>query len=121
MDDGEVALAAKFEELHLEAVSHGVEWLRRALSDMLSSELRALAAVGGVETRPDNKWLTVAELRSALMKVLLPPSEARGCKMLQDNARLCVISKIKRNGIRHTWHHGTKLFWAIYVGVSRIK
>ena len=36
MDDGEVALAAKFEELHLEAVSHGVEWLRRALSDMLS-------------------------------------------------------------------------------------
>ena len=113
--------AAKLEELRVGAVSHGVEWLRSALSELFRDELRPLAAAGGVETRPDNKWLTVAELRSALMKVLLPPSEARGCKMLQDNARLCVISKIKRNGIRHTWHHGTKLFWAIYVGVSRIK
>ena len=79
MDDREVALAAKFEELHVEAVSHGVEWLRRALSQISRDELRALAA-GGVETRPNHKWLTVAELRSALMKVLLPPSEARACK-----------------------------------------
>ena len=80
MDDREVALAAKFEELHVEAVSHGVEWLRRALSEISRDELRDLAAVGGVDTRPDHKWLCVAELRSALMKVLLPPSEARACK-----------------------------------------
>ena len=78
MDDREVGSAAKFEELHVEAVSHGVEWLRRALSEISRDELRALAA-GGVETRPNHKWLTVAELRSALMKVLLPPSEARAC------------------------------------------
>ena len=80
MDDREVASAAKFEELHVEAVSHGVEWLRRALSEISRDELRDLAAVGGVEIRPHNKWLTVAELRSALMKVLLPPAEARACK-----------------------------------------
>ena len=56
MDDQEVALAAKLEELRVGAVSHGVEWLRSALSEILSGELRALAAAGGVETRPNNKW-----------------------------------------------------------------
>ena len=45
---------------------------------LLSGELRALAAAGGVETRPDNKWLTVAQLRDALMKVLAPSTEV-GC------------------------------------------
>ena len=80
MDDREVGPAAKFEELHVEAVLHGVEWLRRALSGISRDELRALAAVGGVETRSNKNWLSVAELRSALMKVLLPPSEARACK-----------------------------------------
>ena len=48
--------AAKLEELRVGAVSHGVEWLRSALSEILSGELRALAAAGGVETRPNNKW-----------------------------------------------------------------
>ena len=75
MDDEEVASAAKLEELCVEAVSQGVEWLRRALSEISRDELRALAAAGGVETRPDNKWLTVAELRDALMKVLAPSRE----------------------------------------------
>ena len=78
MDDREVAWAAKLEELRVGAVSHGVEWLRSALSEILSGELRALAAAGGVETRPDNKWLTVAQLRDALMKVLAPSTEV-GC------------------------------------------
>ena len=71
-------MAAKLEELRVGAVSHGVEWLRSALSEILSGELRALAAAGGVETRPDNKWLTVAQLRSALVKVLVPSTEV-GC------------------------------------------
>ena len=51
MDDPEVAWAAKSEELRVGAVSHGVEWLRSALSEIARDELRALAAVGGVETR----------------------------------------------------------------------
>ena len=71
-------MAAKLEELRVGAVSHGVEWLRSALSEILSGELRALAAAGGVETRPNNKWLTVAQLRDALMKVLEPSREV-GC------------------------------------------
>ena len=70
--------AAKLEELRVGAVSHSVEWLHGALSQILSGELRALAAAGGVETRPDNKWLTVAQLRDALMKVLAPSTEV-GC------------------------------------------
>ena len=48
------------------------------LSEILSAELRPLTAAGGVETRPDNKWLTVAQLRDALMKVLAPSTEV-GC------------------------------------------
>ena len=71
-------MAAKLEELRVGAVSHGVEWLRSALSEILSGELRALAAAGGVETRSNKKWLTVAELRDALMKVLEPSREV-GC------------------------------------------
>ena len=49
-------------------------------SEISKDEVRALAALVGVERRTDKKWLTVAELRSALMKVLLSPSEARTCK-----------------------------------------
>ena len=65
-------------------------------SEISKDEVRDLAALVGVERRTDKKWLTVAELRSALMKVLLPPSEARTCKfwlffdlckMMQGNAR----------------------------------
>ena len=41
-------------------------------------EIRALAAAGGVETRPDKKWLTVAQLRGTLVKVLAPSREV-GC------------------------------------------
>ena len=79
MDDQEVALAAKLEELRVGAVSQGVEWLHRAVSEISRDELRALAAVGGVETRrPNHQWLTVAELRSALMEVLAPSTEV-GC------------------------------------------
>jgi len=70
--------AAKLEELREGAVSQGVEWLRSALSQILSGELRALAAAGGVETRPGSKWLTVAKLRDALVKVLAPSREV-GC------------------------------------------
>ena len=66
------------EEFRVGAVSQGVEWLRSALSEISRDELRALAAAGGVETRPNNKWLTVPELRSALMEVLAPPTEV-GC------------------------------------------
>ena len=63
-------MAAKLEELRVGAVSHGVEWLRSALSGISRDELRPLAAAGGLETRPNHKWRTVAELRDALVKVL---------------------------------------------------
>ena len=56
--------AAKLEELRVGAASHGVEWLHSALSELFRDELRPLAAAGGVETRPDNKWLTVAQLHA---------------------------------------------------------
>ena len=60
------------------AVSHGEEWLRRALSQISRDELRPLAAACGVETRSSKNWLPVAELRDALMKVLAPSREV-GC------------------------------------------
>ena len=39
VDDREVAWAAKLEELRVGAVSHGVEWLRSALSELFRDEL----------------------------------------------------------------------------------
>ena len=76
-DDEEAALIAKLEELHVEAVSQGVEWLRRALSEFRKDELRALAAAANVVTHgPDGSWLTMVQLRSALLKVLVPATEA---------------------------------------------
>ena len=41
MDDQEVGSAAKLEELRVGAVSQGVEWLRRALSEISRDELPA--------------------------------------------------------------------------------
>ena len=67
-------MAAKLEELRVGAVSHGVEWLRSALSEISRDELRPLAAAG----QPNHKWRTVAELRDALVKVLAPSREV-GC------------------------------------------
>ena len=65
------------EELREGAGSQGVEWLRSALRQILSGELRALAVAGG-ETRAGGKWLTVEELRDRLEKVLAPAREV-GC------------------------------------------
>ena len=69
------------EELREGAVSQGVEWLRSALSQILSGELRALAAAGGVETRAGKKWLTVEQLRDGLEKVLAPAREVGASKI----------------------------------------
>ena len=93
MGDQEVASAAKLEELRVEAVSQGVEWLRRALSAMSRDEIRALAAAGGVETRPNNKWVTVAELRGALMEVLAPSTEV-GCVTKRGFNQSCFLTEV---------------------------
>ena len=71
------ASAAKLEELRLEAVSQGREWLSRSLSEMSARQLRVLAAAGGAKTHSDGNgnWLPVAELRNSLMKVLEPSTE----------------------------------------------
>ena len=101
MDEASVA---KLEELHLGAVSEGEEWLRRSLLEMSAREVRVLSAACGVESHSSRNWLPAAELRSSLVKVLAPPTEV-GCEQ-------------KWNNMRHTRHHGTELFWAIYVGFS---
>ena len=81
--------AAKLEELRVGAVSHGVEWLHSALSELFRDELRPLAAAGGVEARPDNKWLTVAQLRDALLMKVLAPSREVGCVNLSSFPHWC--------------------------------
>jgi len=70
--------AAKLEELREGAASQGVEWLRSALSRIFRDELRALAAAAGVQTRADDTWVAVAQLREELAKVLAPAREV-GC------------------------------------------
>ena len=75
MPQVEEASAAKLEELRLGAVAQGREWLSRSLDEMRKEELRVLATAAGVETRPGNAWLPVAELRNSLMKVLEPSTE----------------------------------------------
>ena len=64
-------MAAKVEELRVGAVSQGVEWLRRALSEISRDELRAVAAADGVETRSNKKWLTVGAVPSFFMVLSL--------------------------------------------------
>ena len=75
MPQVEEASAAKLEELRLGAVAQGREWLRRSLDEMRKEELRVLATAAGVQTRPGNVWLPVAELRNSLMKALEPSTE----------------------------------------------
>ena len=90
MPQVEEASAAKLEELRLGAVSQGKEWLSRALYGIGRDELRVLATAAGVETRPDNAWLPVAELRNSLMKVLEPSTEVGfNQKMCCDMSCFC--------------------------------
>ena len=69
---------AKLEDLRVQAVSQGVEWLRIALSQIRKEELRALATAANVVTHgPGRKWLTTAQLCSELVNGLMPATQAR--------------------------------------------
>ena len=83
-------MAAELEELRVQAVSQGVEWLRRALPTFSAIELRDLATAANVTTHgADRNWLPMVQLRSALMNFLMPATEARVYTLLFD--LLCLI------------------------------
>ena len=70
-------MAAKLEELRVQAAWQGVEWLRRALSEFSANELRALATAAKVNGELSRTWLPMVQLRSELMNFLMPATEAR--------------------------------------------
>ena len=77
-DKEESASAAKLEDLRVQAASQGVEWLRIALSHIHQKEIRALATAADVKRKgADGNWLPMAQLRSELLNVLMPATQAR--------------------------------------------
>ena len=65
--------AAKLEQLRFEARSNGREWLGSVLQDIKRDELRELARAAGLRVkREDNVWMSVGELRAALLEHLAP-------------------------------------------------
>ena len=59
---------ARWEEFRNNAVNQGAEWLRGSLQQMGAVELRSVAVAGGIAARTGDGWLTVTQLRSALME-----------------------------------------------------
>ena len=67
--------AAKLERLRDEARGNGPEWLESSLQDFKREEVRELAQAAGFRVRKDGTrtWLSVGELRTALLEYLEPP------------------------------------------------
>ena len=68
---------ARWEEFRNNAVNQGAEWLRGSLEQMGRDELRSVDVAGGIRAKIDDRWLPVAQLRSALMEALAPTEQAQ--------------------------------------------
>ena len=72
--DGPGGLAAKLENLHAEAHSRGLEWLRSEMDNTKQDELCQLAQAAGLRVRREDNvsWVSAGELREALVEHLAP-------------------------------------------------
>ena len=70
--------AAKLAQLRGDAASNGREWLGSALQDVNWKDVRELAQAAGLRVRKDgtDTWLSVGELRVALLEHLAPQRSA---------------------------------------------
>ena len=66
--------SAKLAQLRGDAASNGREWLGSALQDVNWKDVRELAQAAGLRVRKDgtDTWLSVGELRAALLEHLAP-------------------------------------------------
>ena len=53
------------------------EWMRGRLRELGAVELRSLAVGGRIRAKIGDRWLPVAQLRSALMEALVPTEQAQ--------------------------------------------
>ena len=67
----------RWEEFRNNAVNQGAEWLRGRLQELGAVELRSVAVAGGIRARIGDRWLPVAQLRSALMEALARTEQAQ--------------------------------------------
>ena len=70
----------RWEEFRNNAMNQGAEWLRGRLQELGRDELRSLAVTGGIRARIGDRWLPVAQLRSALMEALAPTEQAQSLR-----------------------------------------
>ena len=71
------AAEARWEEFRNNAVNEGAEWLRGRLQELGAVELRSVAVAGGIRATIGDRWLPVAQLRSAVMEALVPTEQAQ--------------------------------------------
>ena len=66
--------AAKLAQLRGDAASNGREWLGSALQDVSRKDVREFAQAAGLRVRKagSDTWLSVGELRAALLEHLAP-------------------------------------------------
>ena len=66
--------AAKLAQLRGDAASNGREWLGSALQDVNRKDVREFAQAAGLRVRKagSDTWLSVGELRAALLEHLAP-------------------------------------------------
>ena len=67
----------QWEEFCNNAMNQGAEWLRGRLQELGRDELRSLAVAGSIRAKIGDRWLSVAQLRSALMEALAPTEQAQ--------------------------------------------
>ena len=67
----------RWEEFRNKAMNQGAEWLRGCLQELGWDELRSLAVAGSIRAKTGDRWLSVAQLRSALMEALAPTGQAQ--------------------------------------------
>ena len=66
----------RWQEFRNNAMNQGAEW-RGRLQELGREELRSLAVAGGIRAKIGDRWLPVAQLRSALMEAWAPTEQAQ--------------------------------------------
>ena len=76
--EGSGARRVQLEQLRGEARRNGPKWLGSALQDVNWKDVRELAQAAGLRVRKDgtDTWLSVGELRAALLEHLAPQRSA---------------------------------------------
>ena len=80
----------KLQRLVKDVASRGLEWAQTSVSDLGQSDLRGICRAAGLAVLSNSKWLTVPQLRDALLSYLASElTKVRSCLTANCRDGIC--------------------------------